>query len=142
MAVHPGSGSEKKNWPEPSWEEFLRNITQETDWKVLLVGGEAEEERLQRLASLVPVERLRVARSLPLNELAERLAGCKVFVGHDSGMSHLAAAVGTPVVALWGETNAEIWRPRGDLVQLLHSPKGLPHLKVNDVFAAAGKLMS
>jgi heptosyltransferase III len=142
LAVHPGSGSEKKNWPEPSWEEFLRKMEQETDWKVLLVGGEAEEERLQRLASLVPVERLRVARSLPLDELAGRLAGCKAFVGHDSGISHLAAAVGTPVVALWGETKADIWRPRGDLVQLLHAPKGLPRLKVNEVFTVAHKLMS
>jgi heptosyltransferase III len=141
LAVHPGSGSEKKNWPEPSWEDFLRKVAQETDWKVLLVGGEAEEERLQRLASLVPVERLRVARSLPLNELAERLAACKAFVGHDSGISHLAAAVGTPVAALWGETNADIWRPRGEGVQLLRSPKGLPRLKVDEVFAAAGKHM-
>ena len=141
LAVHPGSGSEKKNWPEPLWEEFLRNVAQETDWKVLLVGGEAEEERLQRLASLVPVERLRVARNLPLNELAARLAASKAFVGHDSGMSHLAAAVGTPVVALWGETNSDIWRPKGENVQLLRSPKGLSQLKVASVFEASCKLM-
>jgi len=60
LAIHPGSGSDKKNWPEEQWEELLQRIAAETNWRVLLVGGEAEEARLQRLSSLIPVERLNV----------------------------------------------------------------------------------
>jgi heptosyltransferase III len=141
FAVHPGSGSEKKNWPEGRWEELLRTVAAETNWRVLLVGGEAEEERLQRLASLVPIERLRVARHLPLTELAERLAGCSAFLGHDSGITHLAAAVGLRGVALWGETNPEIWRPRSEQFELLRGPDGLDALPTESVFAAARRVM-
>jgi len=54
LAIHPGSGGEKKNWPEERWRELLQRIVSETDWPLLLVGGEAEGERLQRLATLLP----------------------------------------------------------------------------------------
>ena len=136
LAVHPGSGSEKKNWPESQWEEFLRLVIAKTNWQILLVGGEAEEERLQRLATLVPVERLRVARHLPLTELAQRLALCDGFLGHDSGISHLAAAVGLRGVVLWGETNQAIWRPRSEQFTVMHNPQGLAALSCESVFAA------
>ena len=54
-------------------------------------GGEAEGERLQRLAAALPPARFRVAQSLPLADLARLLAACQAFIGHDSGISHLAA---------------------------------------------------
>lgn len=141
LAIHPGSGSEKKNWPETSWEEFLQLVVSKTHWRLLLVGGEAEGDRLQRLASLVPIERLRVARHLPLTELAERLTLCDAFVGHDSGISHLAAAVGLSGVVLWGETNEAIWRPRSSHFSLVKPTEGLARLASDVVFAAARKAM-
>ena len=72
--LHPGSGSESKNWPEANWAELLRHLADSTDLDLLLVGGEAEGERLQRLAAALPPARSRVAQSLPLAELA-RSAG-------------------------------------------------------------------
>ena len=142
LAVHPGSGSEKKNWPEKSWQELLQRIASETDWRVLLAGGEAEGERLQRLSSLLPIQRLSVAMHQPLPELAKMLAACNAFLGHDSGITHLAAAVGLPGVALWGETNPNIWRPRSDHFELLRDERGLEHLEVASVFAAIRELMN
>lgn len=142
LALHPGSGSAKKNWPEEHWGELLRRIATETDWRVLLIGGEAEVERLQRLASLVPVERLEVCLHRPLPEVARRLATCRAFLGHDSGITHLAAAVGLRGVALWGETNAAIWRPSGEGFQLLHGVGGLEDIEAARVFAAVANLMS
>ena len=103
-ALHPGSGSERKNWPEAKWSELLQYLMQATRMQVLLIGGEAEGERLQRLAAALPPRRCRVAQSLPLTELAALLGQCALFVGHDSGISHLAAAVGLPGLILWGET--------------------------------------
>jgi ADP-heptose:LPS heptosyltransferase len=108
----------------------------------LLTGGEAEGERLQQLASLVPVERLSVALNEPLTELARRLAGCKAFLGHDSGITHLAAAVGLRGVALWGETKPEIWRPRSSGFELLRDERGLAALEVDRVFAAVSARMA
>jgi heptosyltransferase III len=126
IALHPGSGSEKKNWPESDWRELIQKLSGQ---RLLLVGGEAEEGRLQRLAQAGPCE---LARSLPLAELAARLSACSLFVGHDSGISHLAAAAGVPTIVLWGDTNEAIWTPRGDVTLL----KGLADISAKDVFNA------
>jgi heptosyltransferase-3 len=133
LAVHPGSGSERKNWPEKNWAELLKSLSAETPVRFLMVGGEAEGDRLERLARSLPPERITVMRSVALPELATRLAGSAGFVGHDSGISHLAAALGIPALVLWGETREEIWRPRGDWVRLLRATQGLSRLTVEEV---------
>ena len=141
LALHPGSGSEKKNWPEARWQELLRRMAAETNWRVLLVGGEAEGQRLQRLATLLPIDRLSVAMHQPLPELARTLAACDVFLGHDSGITHLAAAAGLRGVALWGATNPNIWRPRSDQFELLREERGLAHLEPARVLTTLRHLM-
>jgi heptosyltransferase-2 len=133
LALHPGSGSEQKNWPEASWAELLQHLVISTQFRLLLVGGEAEGERLQRLAAALPPERLRVAQSLPLADLARLLAGCVAFIGHDSGISHLAAAVGLPGLVLWGDTAEEVWRPPSDKVVVIRHSGGLTRLPVAEV---------
>jgi ADP-heptose:LPS heptosyltransferase len=132
-AVHPGSGSERKNWPEANWAGFLDELLATTAMNVLLVGGEAEGDRLTRLASKLPSSRVRLAQNFPLVELAQRLRCCARFFGHDSGITHLAAALGLPVVALWGETIPEIWRPLSPKTILLHHPGGLSCLPISAV---------
>lgn len=129
VAIHPGSGSQQKNWPEERWAEFLRLLLAETSLRVLLVGGEAEGDRLDRLAGGLAPDRIEIARSLPLVELAGRLGACSGFVGHDSGISHLAAAVGVPVLALWNQTVEAVWRPRATAVRVLRGEHGLAQLE-------------
>jgi heptosyltransferase III len=133
LALHPGSGSERKNWPETKWAELLQHLLNFTRFSLLLVGGEAEGERLQRLAATLPVARYRVAQSWPLAELARQLALCNGFVGHDSGVSHLAAAVGLPGLVLWADTVEEVWRPPSETVVILRHPGGLARLPVEQV---------
>lgn len=142
LAVHPGSGSEKKNWPEGKWQELLQKLLEDPQRTLLLVGGEAEEGRLERLASSLaaPKSGVEIARSLPLPELAARLAACGAFIGHDSGITHLAAALGLRVLALWGDTREEVWRPLGDHVRLLRAPEGLPQLRIDTVFSEIQRL--
>jgi heptosyltransferase-3 len=136
LALHPGSGSESKNWPEAKWHEFIGRLLEETPFTFLMVGGEAEGDRLQRLARELPGSRITLAQSLPLPELARRLEGCVAFVGHDSGISHLAAALGLPGVLLWGETAEEIWRPPSEKMLLIRGPTGLASLEVARVIDA------
>jgi ADP-heptose:LPS heptosyltransferase len=57
-----------------------------------------------------------------LYELARWLAQARLFVGNDSGITHLAAAVGTPVLALFGPTDPAVWAPRGPHVQVGRTP--------------------
>jgi heptosyltransferase-3 len=136
LALHPGSGSERKNWPEANWAAVLQSLASQQNLELLLVGGEAEGDRLQRLARAWPADRLQLATSLPLPELAGRLAACHGFAGHDSGITHLAAALGLPGVVLWGETNEAIWRPRSDRMRLLRGGQGLAGLSVSRVVEA------
>lgn len=141
LALHPGSGSERKNWPETNWAALLERLAGNTSAKLLLVGGEAEGERLERLAARCPASRVDVARNLPLVDLAARLAACRGFVGHDSGITHLAGALGLPGLALWGETAREVWAPRSPRVEILSGGKGLAGIDVETVVHAAQKLI-
>jgi len=134
IAAHPGSGSESKNWPERRWAELLETLLAHFDRRILLVGGEAEGDRLERLAQRLPSDRVRLARSLPLDALASLLRACELFVGHDSGITHLAAAVGLPCIALWGPSNPNVWRPRGDHIVLVQDEAGLPGLATASVW--------
>ena len=102
---------------------------------LLLVGGEAEGERLERLTTALSSARIRVARSLPLAELAQQLELCVGYVGHDSGISHLAAALGLPCLILWADTIEEIWRPEGDRLAIVREAAGVRAISVERVLA-------
>jgi heptosyltransferase-2 len=133
IAVHPGSGSERKNWPENKWKELLTRFIDQTSCEILLIGGDAESERLSRLATALPPQRFELARNLPLPDLARMLAGCAFFVGHDSGITHLACAVGLPSLVLWGDSVEDVWRPRGRDVTIIREADGLRALAVDRV---------
>jgi heptosyltransferase-2 len=135
LALHPGSGSEQKNWPEALWADLLARLINTTDFDLLIVGGEAEGERLQRLTGALPPVRTKVALNLPLADLACLLSNCAGFVGHDSGISHLAAALGLPGLLLWGDTLQEIWRPPSEKFLVLKNQRGLAQLTVDEVLA-------
>jgi heptosyltransferase-3 len=131
IAVHPGSGSEKKNWPIGKWNELLDRLS--NDHRILVVGGEADRGRIDRLREELPGDRFEFLLNASLDEVGRRLQGCKAFVGHDSGITHLAAAVGLPGLCLWGETNENVWRPRSDRVEILRGGIGLGAISVEDV---------
>jgi heptosyltransferase-3 len=141
LALHPGSGSERKNWPERKWADLLARLMVATDLRLLLVGGEAEGERLQHLASALPPARREVLQSLPLADLAARLQPCAAFVGHDSGITHLAAALGLPALVLWADTVQEVWRPRGERVALLGDAAGIGSITVERVTQELDQLL-
>jgi heptosyltransferase-2 len=142
LALHPGSGSERKNWPEGRWVDLLHYLIHSTELSVFLVGGEAEGERLQRLAAALPPARARVAQSVPLADLARMLQRCVAFIGHDSGISHLAAALGLPGLVLWGDTVEEIWRPPSERMRVIRYPGGLARLPVEEVVEELRRLMA
>lgn len=142
VALHPGSGSERKNWPARHWQTLVRQLLEQTPWHLTLVGGEAEGERLDQLSSLAGGGRLTLLRNRPLTEVAGQLCGCHLFVGHDSGITHLAAALGVPSLVLWGPSVEAVWRPRGEHVHLVRHPQGLPGLPPTVVWEAVRRLMA
>jgi ADP-heptose:LPS heptosyltransferase len=136
LGAHPGSGSERKNWPEVNWAKLLTCLLETTNFNLLLIGGEAEAGRLKRLAAILPPSRTVLAYNWPLTELARRLKGCAGYTGHDSGISHLAAALQVPGFILWGDTEEAVWRPRGDRLRILRDAGGLEAISVARVIEA------
>ena len=134
-AVHPGSGSAAKCWPVGRYLELIRRW-REQGREVVAVIGEADVEAAKALAREIPD--LPVLENLTLTELAATLVECAGFLGNDSGITHLAAAVGLPVVALFGPSDADTWAPRGrGGVKVVRAPEGeLERLSLAEVWSA------
>jgi heptosyltransferase-2 len=119
VAVHPGSGSEKKNWPVEKFAAVARWMVDELAAQMLVVQGEADERAVANLSELLEKRKFALARGLKLPELAAVLERCVLFLGNDSGITHLAAAAGTPVVTVFGRASPSIWEPRGERVRVV-----------------------
>jgi ADP-heptose:LPS heptosyltransferase len=143
LALHSGSGSARKNWPEERWAQFVGRLGEVANLSLLFIGGEAETGRARRLAHCVAQTggEVEVAENVPLTDLAGRLRQCRFFIGHDSGITHLAAAVGLPGLVLWGDSAEAVWRPRSDRMRVLRSPGELAELEVDKVLAALEDLL-
>jgi heptosyltransferase-3 len=121
-ALHLGSGSVKKNWPVEHWRQVVAAMRQQhPDTEVMLITGEAERERGVDVTGFAAAEHW---QALPLPELADRLRRCDFFLGHDSGISHLAATCGLPCLLLFGPTDPALWAPPQKAVQVLQAGDG------------------
>jgi heptosyltransferase-2 len=124
VAIHPGSGSSKKNWPIERWEEVIHNVRRtRDDAAIAIISGEADADAVSHLR-LAFGESLHVFENLPLNVLGTALGRCALFLGHDSGISHLAAAAGASSLLLFGPTDPESWAPRGRHVRVIRGAGG------------------
>jgi heptosyltransferase III len=122
--LHPFAGSAGKRWPLERFQELARIL----------------ERRMPVQWCASPTDSLEGAvRIENLYELAKRLASARVLVGNDSGISHLAAAVGTPVVALFGPTDPRVWAPRGPMVEVI-TRSVMEEITVEDVAAAVPRI--
>lgn len=136
LVVHPGSGSPAKDWPLERFYEAADALASRRPW--LLVTGPAEAQRVG-----APPPGAVLAREWPTRVLAAVLARCGLYVGNDSGVSHLAAAAGAPTLALFGPTDPAVWSPVGPRVDTLRAPGGsLARLTTVSVTAAAERLRS
>ena len=149
VLIHPGSGSPRKNWPVERWLELAGHLP----GPVTLLLGEAEIARpLPEPLATACRSRAGAVRSgdrelgllwePPLEELLRRLAGARAFLGHDSGVSHLAACAGTPSLLLFGPTDPAIWKPPVANVQALRPAGGLEALTVPEVLASVRGLLA
>jgi heptosyltransferase III len=133
VAVHPGSGSPAKNWPAPRFADLAAGLAGGRPW--LLVEGPADAEAA-RIVGRVPGSVM--ARALGPRLLGALLAEADLYVGNDSGVTHLAAAWGAPTLALFGPTDPNVWSPVGARVRILRAADGvLEKLGVHDVLDAA-----
>lgn len=117
LIVAPGSGAKEKNWPLPSFAAVIEWWRDQIGGKTVVVLGPVEDER-SRLEPIL-LSGCKMARGLTLAELAAILARSDLYLGNDSGVTHMAAALGIPTVALFGPSDVQKWRPRGKRVRIL-----------------------
>src|ERR1051325_201932 len=98
-----------KRWSSDGFAAVATRL-REQGFSVVLTCGPGEELLLQQVEKKTSAG-LRLLPGLPVVELAELIRGAELYIGNDSGPMHLAAAVGTPVVAVWGSSDSRRWRP-------------------------------
>jgi hypothetical protein len=119
LAVAPGSGQVRKNWPLSHYYEVSRTLAWRFSLKVVWLAGPAEEAGLPYLNGLAQAQGHLLVANRPLARVARILSRCRLYLGNDSGLTHLAAAVGIDVLALFGPTNPRVWAPLGPHVHTL-----------------------
>ncbi len=125
IAIHPFSGNNAKNWPLGCYRELARQLAAGAE-VVLLAGPEEELPEARRFDDL--------------RSLADWLSGVALYIGNDSGPTHLAAVVRTPVLALFGPTTPSVWAPRGPHVTVLQR-EPLAALRVDEVVMTARRIL-
>lgn len=137
VAIHPGSGAPRKNWPPDRFAALAERLAAGRSF--LLIEGPADADAAAPVSCLPAAVR---ARDLPPRVLGAVLARAGLYVGNDSGVSHLAAAWGAPVLALFGATDSAQWAPVGPRVRVLRAKdEKMDGLELADVERAARQLL-
>jgi heptosyltransferase-3 len=137
IVIHPGSGSQAKNWPVANYVA-LAKLARAAGREVRFVVGEAEREKWDQY----DIRRLRDVGSVieppTYLNLHAAIGAADVFVGNDSGPTHLAAMCGVPTVAVFCRDNANTWAPIGPKVAVVSAAGDMP--TVENVWSAVNKL--
>ena len=138
IALHPWASTVEKRWPAAFFQRAARALAAEYGATIIVIGG--DEHAAEAAEFCRPVTAINLTGQLTLVELAACLRQCALLISNDSGPAHLAAAVGTPTITLFGSAHAAQgpirWRPWGDGHIVLHQTP-IDRIAVDDVLAAA-----
>jgi ADP-heptose:LPS heptosyltransferase len=154
VVLHPGSGQsplgsdEQKRWPAARFALLGNHLARRHGARVLIAGSHEDRAIAQAVGGMISAPTVNLAGQLTLGELGALCEVADLFVGMDSGSTHVAAAVNCPTLALYGATRAEITRPytRPGRVVVLEAQKTQPftwqsNLPPEEVIAAADQLL-
>jgi lipopolysaccharide heptosyltransferase II len=114
VCIHPGAGAPVKLWRKEGWARVADALVKGYGAKVILTGSASEEPLVQAIAERMASQPLVAAGQTTLGGLAALMARCRLALGVDSGPLHLAVAVGTPTVHLYGPVDSRTFGPWGD----------------------------
>jgi ADP-heptose:LPS heptosyltransferase len=114
--LHPGSGSKKKVWPLERFLSLAQILQDRFGSKILVILGPAEGSEVEKAFEGLDPRTFIPLKGLSLLQVASVMEGCRLFIGNDSGISHLSSALGIPTIALFGPTDPKAWSPRGEKV--------------------------
>jgi lipopolysaccharide heptosyltransferase II len=120
VVIHPAGGSNPgmtlsaKRWPPQRFAALADRLIEERGAQVLLVGGPGDEPIAAAIKDGMRQEPWDLTGQLTLGQLGALLKRCDLFIGHDTGAMHLAVAMGTPVVAIFGPSDPQMYGPYGE----------------------------
>ena len=157
VILQPGARYWFKAWPSDRYAELADRLTSQYDCQVLVGGSNQDVDLAQQIRQTAKSKPIIVAGRTTIKQFAAIAKKSALFVGSDSGAMHMASAVGTPVVALFGPSNPREWGPRGGPVEVLYKEldcrscfhptctRGeencMKLITVHEVFAAAQRLL-
>jgi lipopolysaccharide heptosyltransferase I len=138
VAINPGAGRPQKQWSVARFAALAERLATEAGARLLLLWGPDEAHMAREISLALPGHSALLAPPTDLGELAALLKRCRLMIANDTGPLHLAAALGTPSLGLYGPTRAARNGPYGARCRGLQSPDGtMAGLEVTGVFEAA-----
>jgi len=126
IAFHAGASCASKRWAPERFAETADALGDLYGYDIILVGSDETSEYSSQIASRMKNRITDLTGVLLLGELVEMLSRCRLFVSNDSGPVHIAVAVGTPVISIFGRNDPGLspkrWGPIGDKDGILHKP--------------------
>ncbi len=123
ILIHPGSGSKTKNWPLNNFITLIKHISG-FNIKVRLITGYAENSMMKILKNTDnTIGDIEIHHNVNLSDIVELLLESYIFIGNDSGISHLAGLTGTVSIVLFGPSDPRIWKPIGDHITIITPEK-------------------
>lgn len=132
IAIHPGNAGSSMNWSSDQYAALGRVLASRPDRAILVTGGSSERTLTAQVAAAIGANAVDLGGQLTLPELAAVIARCAVYVGSSTGPTHLAAAVGTPIVALYSPMRSAVparWGPLGAATRVLQPEVGMVCVK-------------
>jgi heptosyltransferase III len=130
--LHPFASEAGKTWPRENFLAVAKHLDEDLGMEPLFIAAANED--------LSAFGEYTCFQGAPLEEVKSLLAGAALFIGNDSGPAHIAAAFGRPVIALWGSSDLDNWRPWRTENVVLASPHGIHSIEVSEVTDAIGTL--
>ncbi len=161
VAIHPSASCISKRWMPERFAQVADRLMTEQETRIFLIAGAEDAAIAQQVAQTMHQPAINVAGQLNLSELAALLRRCRLLISNDSGPVHIAAAVGTPVVDIFGRNQRGLspgrWGPLGEGHVILHKEVGcvtclahhcdieflcLTSLSVEEVYQAASGVLA
>jgi hypothetical protein len=148
IVFHPGSGGKEKNHPPDFWLELIEMLSSHFPSPPFVKGGQggfillgpAEEELRPFFTRNLRLEGIEILFAPEKEELTSLLRQAPLYIGHDSGITHLAAMLGTPTIALFKNSSMQQWRPLGPVVRVIQNEEGREAL-IRRTFKEASELI-
>lgn len=128
VAIHPGASCPSKIWPQKNFSELANKLAESYKARIIVIAGPSDELVANTVLKGIKYPVVNLAGKTSVSQLASILKRCRLFISNDSGPVHIATAVGTPVISIFGRKQPGLspkrWGPLGEKDKVLHKDVG------------------